>query len=223
MRVTEATKSATRKRILAVAQKQFAEHGFDATTTRDVARAAKIAAGTLFNYFPTKESIVACVVGEACNRATDSHLAADPKPRDGAESGAEPLSLEESLFAYISAILRELKPYRTYLPAALDTALSPLAIDRNGDDSSLRAAHLEIVAQILSQQANEKEMFSTALQLYWTLFTGVLAFWAHDSSPRQEDTLALIDQSLSMFVGWMTSNDSQQSELKSKKISRNKR
>jgi hypothetical protein len=39
--------------------------------------------------------------------------------------------------------------------------------------------------------------------LYWTLYTGVLAFWSKDASPRQEDTLALLDQSLAMFVGWL--------------------
>jgi hypothetical protein len=31
----------------------------------------------------------------------------------------------------------------------------------------------------------------------------VLVFWANDKSPKQEDTLALIDDSLSMFVGWL--------------------
>ena len=36
-----------------------------------------------------------------------------------------------------------------------------------------------------------------------TLYTGVLVFWAHDKSSRQEDTLALLDESLAMFVGWL--------------------
>ena len=35
--------------------------------------------------------------------------------------------------------------------------------------------------------------------------SGVLAFWSKDASPKQEDTLALLDQSLAMFVGWLTS------------------
>jgi hypothetical protein len=44
---------------------------------------------------------------------------------------------------------------------------------------------------------------ATALQLYWTLYAGVLAFWATCPSPKQEDTLALIDDSLDMFAGWL--------------------
>jgi hypothetical protein len=43
-----------------------------------------------------------------------------------------------------------------------------------------------------------------ALQLYWTLYTGVVAFWARDRSPKQEDTLALLDESIEMFVLWLT-------------------
>ena len=31
----------------------------------------------------------------------------------------------------------------------------------------------------------------------------MLMFWAQDRSPKQEDTLALLDQSLAMFVGWL--------------------
>lgn len=38
------------------------------------------------------------------------------------------------------------------------------------------------------------------LQLYWTLYLGVFAFWAADESPHQEDTLALLDRSLKLFA-----------------------
>jgi len=38
------------------------------------------------------------------------------------------------------------------------------------------------------------------LQLYWTLYLGVFAYWATDESPQQEDSLAVLDQSLKLFV-----------------------
>jgi hypothetical protein len=31
----------------------------------------------------------------------------------------------------------------------------------------------------------------------------VLAYWTTDGSPKQEDTLALLDESLTMFAGWL--------------------
>src|SRR5436190_23845779 len=50
-------KAATRRRIVAVALALFQSKGFDRTTTREIARKAGIAEGTVFNYFETKEDI----------------------------------------------------------------------------------------------------------------------------------------------------------------------
>jgi AcrR family transcriptional regulator len=210
MRVTAQTKSATRQRILEVAKKLFGQQGFEPTTTRNIARAAKIAVGTLFNYFPTKESIVECLVRDGCARAAEEFGAGpsnEPSPEAASELAYsdEPLSLEEELFAHVAGILRKLKPYRKYLTAVLETTLSPLASNgANQYQPSLRAAHLETVSQIASRHGQHESLSPVALQLYWTLYTGVLTFWAKDGSPRQEDTLALLDQSLAMFVGWLT-------------------
>ncbi|HUE73806.1 MAG TPA: TetR/AcrR family transcriptional regulator [Pirellulaceae bacterium] len=204
MRVTAETKQATRQSILEAARKLFAEQGFDSATTRDIARAARIGVGTLFNYFPTKEAIAAALVGDAWSRAADAFAAAMLQPAD------PPASLEEDLFAHVAAILRKLKPFRKYLPAVLETSLSPAA-NASIDSQSLRQSHLEIVSQIVCRHGGDDALTPLALQLYWTLITGVLAFWAADSSPRQEDTLALLDQSLAMFVGWLT--DSGRSRL----------
>lgn len=209
MRITAAAKDETKKRILKVAQKQFAQQGFEQTTTRDIARDANIAVGTLFNYFPTKESIVENLVNEGCIRAAERFAA--ELERNGQKDS---LTLEEELFAHVAAVLRELKPYRKYLPAVLETSLSPLATDYSGDHTSLRAAHLEIVSQILIRHPTQDAISPIALQLYWTLYTGVLVFWASDSSPRQEDSLALLDESLSMFVGWLTGLDDSDSSVR---------
>jgi hypothetical protein len=66
--------------------------------------------------------------------------------------------------------------------------------------------HLELVQQLVAAR-QEKPMSSIELHLYWTLYSGVLAFWAEDASPHQEDTLALLDQSLQMFVGWLKNQE----------------
>src|SRR5262245_50808496 len=107
MRVTAETKAATRERILDAAQRLFAGQGFESATTRDIAREAEIAAGTLFNYFPTKEAIALCLVSAAYAQAAD-RLGADLARK------ADPLTLEEELFAHVAAGLRKLKPFRKY-------------------------------------------------------------------------------------------------------------
>ncbi|HEY6564555.1 MAG TPA: hypothetical protein VIY86_08675, partial [Pirellulaceae bacterium] len=123
-------------------------------------------------------------------------------------------SLEEELFGQAAGILRKLKPYRKYLSAVLETTLSPLAANEtSASEPSLRVAHLETVSRLVSNHGHEDRLSTMGLQLYWTLWTGVLAFWAKDRSPRQEDTLALLDQSLAMFVGWLTTQSHCHSEM----------
>jgi AcrR family transcriptional regulator len=192
---------ATRERILEVSRQRFAADGFEAATTRDIARAAGIGVGTLFNYFPTKEAIAQALIGEACD------VAAERFEAQRAGSNAEPLSLEEELFAHVAALLRRLKPFRKYLAAALDRELSPLA-QRDGDEPSLRATHLEVIDRLAARHGVGESFTARAMQIYWTLFVGVLLFWAHDASPKQEDTLALLDESLAMFCGWLQASAS---------------
>jgi AcrR family transcriptional regulator len=190
MRITNDAKLATRRRILDAARRLFARDGFDGSATRDLAREAGIAAGTLFNYFPTKEAVAMSLAAEALGGARGAY----ERKHRGDES------LEEDLFAFIAAGLRSLKPLRGCLRPVLEGALSPLAASAAAPEGeSLRTDHLEAVGAILARHGQMEPAFTT-MHLYWTLFTGVLAFWLGDASPHQEDTLAVLDQALKMFV-----------------------
>jgi AcrR family transcriptional regulator len=192
MRITAEEKELTRRRILETAANLFRTRGYELTTTRDIADAANIATGTLFNYFATKEAIVSCLAEDALAKA---HMAYAAKVSEG--------NLTEQLFAYIMVELRQLKPLRRFIMPLLETSLSPLvALGRCGSTDSLRSDHLVTVAQ-LARKHGIAELSAVALQVYWSLYIGVLAFWAADKSPKQEDTLALLDQSLAMFVAWL--------------------
>ena len=51
-----------RERLLCEAERQLMEGGYSAMTIRSVAKACKVAVGTVYNYFPAKESFVASVL-----------------------------------------------------------------------------------------------------------------------------------------------------------------
>jgi AcrR family transcriptional regulator len=188
--VTAEVKAATRSRILAAARGRFDAAGFDAATTREIAAAAGIAVGTLFNYFPSKEAIAMALVAEALGEA-----------RRRFESGPRGESLAEDLFALVAAELRGLRPHRGYVRPVLETALSPLArADASPEGEAIRLGHLEAAGRLAAAYLPAEGLSPVAWNLYWTLYTGVLAFWAGDSSPNQEDTRAILDHYLRAFV-----------------------
>lgn len=67
----EQNKLANRAAILDGARKLFAEQGYDAVTIRDVIRATTLAAGTFYNYFPDKESLLRSLVEERLGELTE--------------------------------------------------------------------------------------------------------------------------------------------------------
>jgi AcrR family transcriptional regulator len=195
MRVTAATKEATKQRIRDAARELFRTQGFDATTTRGMAQAAGIAVGTLFNYYSSKEALALEFIGEALDEAD---ALAQKRIREG-------MPLEEELFLWIATGLRQLRPDRELLRPVFDLAYSPAsAPDQQG--YPIRARHLEAVAGILQKHHPGSPALLVQLQMYWMLYTGLLAFWINDASPKQEDTLALLDHSLKMYTTWLTAS-----------------
>ena len=69
-------KTETLLRIEEAGWRLFTSRGYEATSTRDIAEAADIAAGTLFNYFPEKRSLLIHLmqrqIDSAVNRAFDT-------------------------------------------------------------------------------------------------------------------------------------------------------
>lgn len=191
MRISPQAKAETRSRIVDAGRDLFAAQGFGRTTTRDLSRAAGIAAGTLFNYFSTKESLAMAILAEALENGWHGFA----ERRRGEES------LREDLFAHVAAGLRELEDYRLCVGEVIEAAMSPFtrsSMSPEGD--RLRAEHLERVQEILAIHGHVEPPGFVAMHLYWTLYLGVLAFWSSDGSPNQGDTLVVLDQSLEVFV-----------------------
>src|SRR2546421_2894686 len=110
------SKQEIRERIVQAALTLFQTKGFDATTTRAIARKAGIAEGTVFNYFKTKDDIALYFFEQEVDQAMAA-VRGNPRLRKA--------PLEEKLFTLVHSQLEFLAPYERFIGTALIHALKP--------------------------------------------------------------------------------------------------
>ena len=189
----EAKKDATRRRILDAALTLFEARGFEQTTTKAIARHAKIAEGTVFNYFPTKDDIALYFFELEVDHAIaavrgDVTLADAP--------------LEEKLFALIQRQLEYLAPYERFISAAVVRALKPsstLAVSAQA--IACRRRYLAFVEELMVESLPADRINAMqwiAPSAFWFYYLGILLYWLHDESADKQKTLAFLDRSLAL-------------------------
>jgi AcrR family transcriptional regulator len=189
-------REAIRKRIVAAALSLFQTKGFDATTTKAIARKAGIAEGTVFNYFRTKEDIALHFFEQEVDQAIAS-------VRDNPRLRKAPL--EEKLFALVHSQLEFLAPYERFIGAAFIHALkpaSPLGIFSHRAQE-LRHRYVGFVQELMDESLpkhRHSPLTFLAPEIFWIYYLGALLYWLHDSSPGKQHTLAFLDRSLAIGV-----------------------
>ena len=188
----EQNKEATRARIVTAALELFERQGFERTTTKEIARRARVAEGTVFNYFETKEDIALHFFELEVEHA----IAA---VRANKELKTAPL--EERLFALLEAQFEYLAPYESFIGAAFLRALRPASkLGFSADAMALRARYLAFVQELIDDALPSRHrLWHVSLfgpHAFWIFYVGVLLFWLGDVSPGKEATLAFVDRAL---------------------------
>src|SRR5882724_2170783 len=101
----EEKKESTRQAILGAALALFAEKGFYNTTTKAISSKAKIAEGTLFNYFQTKEDLALYFFEQELSSISE-WFQRDKRVQNAA--------LPERLFSIVHRFLDRLSPYEEF-------------------------------------------------------------------------------------------------------------
>ncbi len=186
-------KKQIKSRIVSAALALFQKKGFDATTTKLIARRAGIAEGTVFNYFPTKEHIALHFFDQEVDHAINT-VRNDRRLRRA--------PLEQKLFALVQNQLEYLAPHDRFIGAAFLQALrpgSPLAFSSQA--LAVRTKYVDFVQELISR--NRKAYRNTSMdwwtaQAFWIYYVGILLYWLNDTSPGKQHTLAFLDRSLTI-------------------------
>ena len=171
------------------AARLFAEKGFAETRTRDIAEAAGIATGTLFNYAPTKEAVVLLLWKDLAETAVREGLAA-------AESLDDPTERCVALF----------RPILTFYGADLELGrvfLQRLMFE-DDSDPELRALNEGFIGQIAILVAPWAglDALPAALNVFAAYYTALTMLLA-ERLPDVDATLTLFRQLIRTQVrGW---------------------
>jgi len=190
------SKQAIRKRIVTAALNLFQTKGFEATTTRAIARKARIAEGTVFNYFKTKEDIALHFFEQEVDQAIEA-VRGNPRLRKA--------PLEEKLFALVHSQLEFLAPYERFIGAAFIQALKPASPlgPFSHRAQELRHRYIGFVQELFEESLPKHPLTWVAPDAFWIYYLGVLLFWLHDSSPGKQTSLAFLDRSLNIGVSML--------------------
>jgi AcrR family transcriptional regulator len=190
----------TRELILRTALELFRGCGFEITTMRDIARAAKVATGAAYYYFPSKEAIVFAYY----DRVQHAHA---ERVR---EEWKEKSGLRERLGTLLHSKLEILKNDRRFLGALFrytGEPEHPLSVFGKGTESQ-RAQSMAIFREALGVAGLSEEMRHLLTPALWLVHLGMILCLIYDESPNQQKTHKLVDGVLDLLaqaIEWTTS------------------
>jgi AcrR family transcriptional regulator len=189
---TSAAGEHTRDLILKTALDLFRSGGFEVTTMRDVARAAKVATGAAYYYFPSKEAMVAAYYDQVQTLHAE-RVREELHGKNG---------LRERLGVVMHSKLEILRDDRMFLGALFrytGDPSHPLSVFGKGTQS--QRAHSVAIFQEAIAGANVSEELRQLLPLaLWLGYLGMILFFIYDESEGQQRTHHLVDSLLELLT-----------------------
>jgi AcrR family transcriptional regulator len=183
----------TKELILEKALDLFRKQGFEAATMRDIARAARVATGAAYYYFPSKEAIVSAYYDEV--------------QRLHAAKGREELVGKEGLGERLASVmhlkLEILKDDRKFLGALFRYTGEPghpLSVFGKATEAQ-RKQSMEIFRQALVGTEIGEELKELLPWGMWLGHLGIIVYFIHDESEGQARTHKLVDRFADMLGG----------------------
>jgi AcrR family transcriptional regulator len=184
----------TRRKIYDSALQLFREQGFEQTTMRDIAQAARVALGAAYYYFSSKEAIVLAFYKEmqegsheAVLQAMQEHKKMKDRIRCVLQKRFELLEPNrkfcDALFRHAPDSQDPLSPFSEETRAIREGAIEHLRLAVEGGDTKV-----------------PPDLQKRLPYLLWLYQMGLILFWVYDRSPGQQRTEKLLEKSLGLIV-----------------------
>ncbi|MCR5871072.1 MULTISPECIES: TetR/AcrR family transcriptional regulator [unclassified Sphingomonas] len=174
--IRERKRLSTRARIMESACDLFAARGIEAVTVEEIAAAADVGKGTVYNYFSAKEDIAVAFLIEIDRKALDSIALL---PADG-------MSVADALDAAAWCLLERKPPYRAFVRAFMARvfAADHFAYELAEFQAQLDEALGALFARLLARAGARKAVsIDEQVMSFKTMHFGISAIWVLEGPP----------------------------------------
>ena len=175
--------AAARDHLYATAIRLITNHGYEATTLRDIAKEAGVSVGLLYRYFPSKQAVMVSLYDQlSAQFATEAQALAPGRWRD-------------RFIAALRTSLRVLQPHRTALRALIPVMVGDVDDGVFASSNAVPRLRVQQVFEDAVSGATDapKLPLAGALgRLLYLVQLAVLLWWLLDKTPRQRATDALV-------------------------------
>lgn len=179
----------TRERLQKKALALFQKRGVEATTMRDIAKAAGMSLGAAYYYFPSKEALVFAYYED-----NQAEIEAVAEKATG--------TLREQLGALFHGKLETIRPQKKMLAAIVQRLVDPS--DPVGAFSAqtraVRERAMAVFERALAAAAVPADVRPLAVRALWLLQMAMMLVFVNDDSPGEQRTHGLVDDALDMLV-----------------------
>jgi AcrR family transcriptional regulator len=189
----ERKKAAARSQILSTAIELFSASGFESVTIDQIAAAADVGKGTIYNYFATKEDIVVAFMADLEARLADSIAGFTP--------GEHPL--DQVLAEYVLLHFRLKEPYHPFVRVFLGQMFTATA--RLFPYILEMQKHTDPPLESLFASLSERGLLRPGIDVptlvlsFKTMHLGLTALWAIEGPPFQQ-TINTVRHQMKFFT-----------------------
>ncbi len=195
MKISKSQQEQTRRHILRTAVDLMTEHGYDATTMKQIARGAGLGDATIYKYFPSKEKLLLAYY-ELCIQIALEMTEETPDLQN--------YSLQERLQRLVDALLELLLADREFVEITRKVVgNSPLLMMRDSLPGQ-QALKSQVIAFVTDAEESGEIAPCDFKNLLGGLFAdylfAIIAYWLKDESEEFSDTTQLVDLTLAVLV-----------------------
>lgn len=193
MKISQEQKQETRQALIEAAVELAIDKGAKSATMRGIARQAGVGDATIYNYFPTKESIYFAYYEWRLAQAVEAVRA---------RKGFSKHSFQERMQALFEELLERFLPDREFIEATYKAVFFAMPPDRGlirpVQDHFFGYVEEAMDAAVEQGEIDEQIFKDMIVRFYWDHFTGIVVYWLKDRSELFADTSILADKTLGL-------------------------